>query len=182
MSNIFNTKSVLTLIRSDSPGCTKNLPDEMRIDCEKNSYYCKTCNSSNCNTRDYFDRCLTCDSSVNPDCLDNPRLIISHDCHNYDDECFTYIGKTAVTRGCLKEQNEQFQAECRENKRKCSIEPTPTRSDSNHNPINVDYCIECNSKTDLTCRTQAELYKDKICSDFESEVQEGCYSYQVSPS
>lgn len=168
------------MFTSIATGCTVNLPEKMKKHCEQNLGDCKTCSEPNCNSRLSFQKCLLCDSTKDQHCINNPELMETKVCKNYNDECFSSIGDRNFTRGCLKDQNYNFISNCRRNRNKCSICDTKTENACNDIQILMETCSECSSH-DYGCVHQPSTFKGKICSDFSRpSIREGCYISEVS--
>lgn len=169
-------------------GCTGNLPEEEKQKCGKNSDECKICRGDKCNSKPLFERCVNCDSKRHAGCADSTSELRTKICTDYDDQCFTRIGNFGVRRGCLNEQKYDFQNQCRNYKRKCFTCNAHNDSQDkdfvcNNQTIKMEYCAQCDSKNDENCRDNAELYTNKICSQFNSVGgigdREGCYMLEV---
>lgn len=158
-------------------GCANKIPESIVESCQKNDE-CKICSGSNCNTRQFFERCLRCKSENNPQCVINPQTIESYVCKNYTDHCYMEIGKFGVTRDCLSDKDTKF-AECQNEKDKCEVCTTQDGNACNNRVISMETCSECDSTKDEKCRDEPDLYRNKICSTISSTDREGCYLKKV---
>lgn len=163
-------------------GCANKIPVSIVKICGENNDECKICAGSNCNTRKFFERCLRCRSENDPQCVINPQLFESKVCKNYNDQCFTHIGKFGITRDCLSEKSEEFEMECKSTEAKCVLCTTSDGKACNNNLFTMETCVECDSakEKDQKCHNEPELYRNKICSNIDSTDQEGCYLEVVS--
>lgn len=156
-------------------GCVSNLEKDEAIECNKNTSECKICMGPNCNSKKYFESCLTCSSQDDPNCVINPVTIHSKMCKRYGDECYTFIGKVGVSRGCFHEMGDDFQKQCRNDKNKCEVCTSDVDSACNNKTIIMETCADCDTEKDERCRDHPELFFDKICSTMQSETREGCF-------
>lgn len=166
-------------LNANKIGCVADLIDPIRALCHENgkSDECRTCNSSNCNTKAMFAKCFHCDSALDPQCAINPQ---PHDfskvCNAYADECYTYISKFNVTRGCLAEQHPDFRNdECKNAQQKCAICSDTNGFGCNDRTIFMETCVHCNTANGENCFDDLHMFKGKICSDIDSTEKEGCY-------
>lgn len=147
---------------------------------------------SNCNSRTSFAKCLECQTSDDLECAINPQKVESKVCKNYNDQCFTYIGKTEIFRGCLMERNLNFLSNtslidhCRSNTHKCERCDTFDEHGCNNRTIPVETCVECDSEKDPRCREYPQDFKNKVCNSFKIHSSDsvshitGCYLSIVS--
>lgn len=157
-------------------GCISNLDNEDEInECQNNSNECKSCIGTNCNSRINFGKCLYCDSAANPNCAINTTSIDNKICKNYNDECFVFIDKTSIKRGCLQELDSEFQDQCISNETKCETCTSDDNSVCNTRLFVLERCVECDTETDEKCRDEPELYVNKICNTIEVTPRKGCY-------
>lgn len=167
-------------------GCTNQLPKPQKERCERNEDECKICTEDNCNKKSSFERCFHCNSTRDSTCLTALAPTKSKICKNYDDECYTRIGDFDIERGCLANQNIYLQNKCRSNKNKCSTCHTNQSLGCNDHKIEMEYCAHCNSEDSENCRDKPELYKNKVCSQFnflgETGPRQGCYMFEVCSS
>ncbi|XP_055309662.1 uncharacterized protein LOC129573299 [Sitodiplosis mosellana] len=160
-------------------GCLKNLPESTIEFCAKNSEECKVCHKSNCNSRLSFTKCLKCTTFDDRQCAINPELAPtkgwSRICENYDDQCFTYIERFGVSRGCKLEKEPPFIDNCQNDPNKCEICNTLHGFGCNDRIITMETCVECDSDTDMHCYERPHEFQDKVCSGLETEDRLGCY-------
>lgn len=165
-------------------GCTSELPKSQKNQCERNNNECKICTADKCNSKSMFEQCFHCDSTRDVSCADGPGELYSKICTAYDDQCYTHIDDFNITRGCLKELNYQIRSKCRNNnQRKCTTCKTEKGFGCNNKKIKMEFCAQCNSKNNESCRDNAELFQNKICSEFNifglTHHREGCYMHEV---
>lgn len=164
-------------------GCLADLVEPLKALCKKNSTSdeCRTCIGSDCNNRTTFARCLHCDSALDPECAINPAAsTFSKVCDAYDDDkCYTNISKFNVTRGCLMEQKTNFVKEVCTNPRKCAICQTDGLG-CNIQTFAMETCVDCDTNNGDNCYDDLDKFKGKVCSDFNSKEQKGCYLSIVS--
>lgn len=141
----------------------------------------KTCTGSKCNTASSHTNCLVCNSTEDVNCATNPSSLNGQTCKSYKDQCFTLISLDEVSRGCLNENDEQFQMNCKIDNEKCEICSSTDGTECNNKPVNVvDTCIHCDSNDDELCRTNPEQMNEKICDKFRPSGQKACYLRIVS--
>ncbi|XP_055308419.1 uncharacterized protein LOC129572481 [Sitodiplosis mosellana] len=160
-------------------GHVSQLTDEQYRQFEATGDEFRICKGAKCNSRPSLPRCLVCNSTEDPKCATNPSLLQSQVCPNYQNRCFTYIGKNNVIRGCLHDMdhNEDFQKKCESQPDKCAICPANDGGVCNNVKLNMETCIECQSSIDPRCRTHPDVMKETICDNFQNKrsVQIGCY-------
>lgn len=156
-------------------GCTDTIKDDLLQMCTENGNKCKTCTGSKCNSEPSFSMCLTCKSSFDCAVSTKGKLTKSTMCKAYGDECFTFIGKSGVERGCLATKPKDFITGCRNNPDKCDLCKTPKgRKECNSLTFDVEYCAECDPSVDM-CKKQPGFFRDTMCNGFSSNEKEGCY-------
>lgn len=162
-----------------------DLKDPIKELCQENSESdeCKTCDHSICNTKKAFARCLHCDSALDPQCAINPQASsFSKVCRQYKDECYTYISKFNVTRGCVSEQKPDFKNNECINLEKCSTCLDTNGFGCNNRTIVMETCVHCDTFDAENCLNNFDLFKGKVCSDIYSTDKLGCYLSIVSKS
>lgn len=177
-------------ILSPATGCTKTLLDSayshawlLRL-CEKDDDECKTCVGPNCNSAKSFASCLSCTTANNNwKCASDALNSKSKICKPYTDDCFTYIGRGNVSRGCMSDQSTEFKSTCEESPDKCAICRATGEGSCNNKTIFAERCIECDSKNGDQCKENPELYKGKICNKISTPTyscRSSCYLRLVS--
>lgn len=157
------------------PGCTDTIKEDLLRMCTDNGIKCKTCVGSKCNSEPAFSSCLTCKSSFDCAVSTKGKSTKATVCKAYADECFTFIGKRGVERGCLATKPKEFVEDCRKNPDKCNVCKTPSgRRECNSKIFDVEYCAECDSSVDM-CAKQPGFFRDTMCDGFLSNEKEGCY-------
>lgn len=157
-------------------GCLNNLPEEEFELCKKNGDECKVCAEINCNSKPSFVKCLSCHRSKDPQCAINPQDANRKICKSYNDQCFTYIQRFDITRGCVNEKGDSFIEQCNKDPNKCAICLSETEVNGcNNQVIKMETCLECDSDIDPRCRDDPEVFQDKICSHLIPANQAGCY-------
>lgn len=142
---------------------------------------CKVCKGSNCNNARRFVECANCTSSVECGALLTTRAARTKICPEYRDQCFTYIGKQGIERGCLSVKTEEFQEKCRGDEDKCDIcVDLVDRVECNRKPFHLEFCVDCDASKDMFCRERPSLFRNKICNSVKSDAREGCYLRMVS--
>lgn len=157
--------------------------DPIKDLCQDNrkSDECRTCIGSNCNKNPTFARCLHCDSALDPQCAINPHASsFSTVCTAYVDECYTFISKFNVSRGCVSEQKAHFKNEECKNLQKCTICSATGEFNCNNRTIVMETCIDCDTKKGENCLGDLNMFKGKVCSEIDSTDKEGCYLSRVS--
>lgn len=139
----------------------------------------KICQGSRCNYKQYFPKCLVCNSTKDFDCAENPNPSHSKGCSEYSNQCFTMVSGNDTVRGCLQDLDEHMQKQCTENQKYCKYYPTTDRVGLN-NVETVDVCVECDSSADGRCRLNPQHFEGKICDELPSINGKGCYLSIVS--
>lgn len=155
-------------------GCFNTLSKPMMALCKANGNECKTCRGENCNSESAFSKCIQCSSIYDSNCGENPMSTATVTCTEYNDECFTHIGKVELLRGCLNNQKPTFIEKVRRDPRKFSTCNTNDGTCNNH-PIKIEMCNECFTKNGDDCLNNPDLYKDRICNEMDSTEEQGCY-------
>lgn len=135
-------------------GCIAELNEEMKLNCKSDSDECKKCVGNECNSRLFFQKCITENSKS-----DDPK--ISKLCKRYSDECFIHVDNSSVVRkGCKSdvlespEKEIDLEADCR-NATKCEI--CSSKNDCNSRTVWNELCIDCRSKISGTCADPHKL-------------------------
>lgn len=154
------------------------LDGEQKHECQRDSINCKTCFGDNCNVKTAFSQCITCRSISDPNCIENYDKSSIKTCQTYDDECFVFVRKNSVKRGCLREMSPEFVSECQETymQAKCQICKNDDGSACNIHDL-TDTCIECDSSNNIRCRNDPASIIEKICSA-KANKSAGCYLHQ----
>lgn len=166
-------------------GCVKNLNEAEWKKCKENPDVCKTCFGENCNKRKSFEKCFLCSTADDPNCAWTPKGNETKICKDYHDECFTFIGQAAISRGCLNELSQDFKRICRSDVTKCNICSSRTSGYSNCNDVivNIEKCFECDSNNDgENCRQHPQSVTEKLCSRIDADgisKRAGCFLSMV---
>lgn len=64
-------------------GCVTELDTQIKEVCLREGPTCKKCMGDICNLKRDFQRCRTCDSSVNASCIDKPLTVDEEVCNSY---------------------------------------------------------------------------------------------------
>lgn len=161
-------------------GCVNNLSKNKLNEYQKRLDEFKICQGIECNSRTSFEKCLICNSANHPNCVNNTEYLTTKICKNYVNECFTLIGSKNISRGCLNDFDDEFQALCRNDASKCETCST-LKDDSGCNeiPFVLETCISCDSSKDNYCENHLEKAYDKICNRIQPPDQNGCYLKKV---
>lgn len=127
-----------------------------------------------------FSSCIKCDSLSDSNCTTKPENCNLSICSAYEDVCFTYIDQSGIRRGCLNDQSPEFSSKCKLNNEICKTCSTAEGVNCNNVTIEIESCVECDSRKQKYCHDQPHLYKSKVCNDLNSNGREGCYLEQVS--
>lgn len=158
----------------------QDLDEKMSELCHSESDSCKTCTGLNCNSKMSFAHCFQCTHATSSECGISPESLTSTLCKNYVDECFTFIDKIGVMKGCLSNASGAFITQCRSNEEKCETCSTNTGNYCNKRLIDKEEaCIECDSLTDERCIKQPQEIHVKICTKMKSSPPKGCYLSKV---
>ncbi|XP_037045353.1 prestalk protein-like [Bradysia coprophila] len=104
--------------------CYADLSSEEKIKCDTTSNpLCYKCTADRCNSFGRVDhKCLTCSTSTNANCLQNPKSLQTTRCTapiSDDAYCFVKSAGNVVTRGCLNTPHEI--ASCANDNQQCSF-------------------------------------------------------------
>lgn len=89
-------------------GCIADLTPFEQRDCLQDSDHCKTCKRKNCNTKEKFQECYSCNGRDDENCAKGGRLVKTETCQAYGSSCAIGIDKKGYThRRC---NNEIFDA------------------------------------------------------------------------
>lgn len=122
---------------------------------------CTTCSGrENCNidTVRKDENCITCNSALDRNCAQQPRLLGYQHCSvPSEGQCFTRIVGGATVRGCRGFLSEAASTQCRNNTvaSQCAITSGPG-SNNQILPMNRLRCFQCDSNVDETCIPKQE--------------------------
>lgn len=148
-------------------GCVRSLvAGEIQM-CRNEGQFCKTCNENNCNQKQDFQSCYTCNSEQDVNCIANavatfePKL-----CSKYTDTCKTFVIEGGRTeRGCTAEITalSTIFSEC-----------SGTTCNGAVYPINRKQCHQCTGP-DCSRQLFPEDLTLQYCNNY--STQDECYSY-----
>lgn len=78
-------------------GCVADLTEVEENDCLRNSDHCKICESKNCNTREKFQECHSCNGQNDEHCSRDGRLAKTEICKAYGSTCAIGIDEKGYT-------------------------------------------------------------------------------------
>lgn len=119
---------------------------------------CSTCDTNGCNNERYFLRkCIQCDSSQDPNCIDKPELTGLSNCaadNEVDNACFREekreVGvELTVRRDCVNALSTAEEAQCLLQTNNCKV----CFEDECNKKVNFQECYTCDSVTDRNCIT-----------------------------
>ncbi|KAJ6648787.1 hypothetical protein Bhyg_04018 [Pseudolycoriella hygida] len=158
-------------------GCLSDLiPYEVSM-CRQEGTFCKTCQGNDCNSQLRFQRCLSCDSMTNPDCLLPNENVPSALCRNYKDSCMTHFENNRVIRGCASQRSD-LQLSCLNNSSLCIT--CNSGANCNTDPVEEEFCITCDSENDVNCRTSPNITMIQQCGADVKLNKMGCYRFDDS--
>lgn len=146
-------------------GCINNdlHPGEIAM-CRQQGANCKTCYGNDCNTKLTFQRCRSCNSATNVDCIRSVGSVGEITCRDYMDTCYVHVRANITTRGCLAQPSTPtaVQTECR----RTNSDFCETCTDNNCNSllIDSDYCLTCDSQIDPNCRNTLNSTMRQQCN------------------
>lgn len=158
-------------------GCVADITPEEIAMCRRQGDECKTCIGNDCNQKAHFQRCKTCNSSEDVNCIRSVvNWIGSETCTNYADECFVHVQNNTILRGCLDENAHLAQACTDPN----VCETCDSRQDCNDKIVDGEFCITCNEETDsaVNCRSGVNFTLRQQCSL--SVTPLGCYHHELA--
>lgn len=161
-------------------GCVANLNEPNRAHCVENDDSCKICHGDGCNKMVFFSSCIKCDSLSDSNCTIKPENCNVSICSTYEDVCFTYIGTFGIRRGCLNDESPEFSCKCDLNNGICKTCSPSEGINCNNVTIEIESCVDCDSRKHEHCHDQPGLYNSKVCNDLNAKGREGCYLEQVS--
>lgn len=173
-------------------GCINNglHPGEVAM-CRQQGQFCKTCYGNDCNAKETFQRCRTCDSTSNVNCIRSGGSVDEMVCRNYLDTCYVHVRNDIVTRGCVTQPSTptEVQTECqRSGSDFCE---TCTGNNCNSLLIDGEFCLTCDSTVNPDCRdslnhtmrTQCNLGVRRLgCYRFDDGgdiIKRGCLSHLI---
>lgn len=155
-------------------GCIQNVPLSIASQCFNNSDTCKTCDTGeNCNSLIEFNECLSCNSTIDPHCVNDPGSSSSEICRDLNSKCATKIDKNGNTiRMCasnktLVQDAKKFEV--------CE------GAFCNHKlfPSERLQCYQCNGEDDCDLDSYQQSFKPEPCNIYAEYDQ--CFTY-VGPS
>lgn len=131
----------------------------------------------NCNSRESFLKCFSCNSNDDANCVSNPTSseIAVKVCNSYEDSCFSLIGAHNVSRGCLNELDWNLIVNYRSSPNRCDICTSYGEDICNDKKLKKFECVVCDSDTDEKCRNQPELFTPELCGLAGSDNGFGCF-------
>lgn len=146
------------------------------IECRNtNSLLCKICSGDYCNKKSTLDKCLTCQSESDPNCISNTTLVPLKICASYDNKCYTIVNDDkTVQRGCCDVTERNFMHKCEYDNSQCEICLNHVENACNNKKLS-DTCIMCDSNTNPMCRTNPEKINEIACSVKPLMDTHGCY-------
>lgn len=159
-------------------GCMADLSSDERSYCRnpRRQNDCKTCLGDDCNAKQTFQTCRTCNSIDDVNCVRSPHVTRAVLCQNYDDECFVHVKNSIVTRGCVQMHgNVEQKQDCAELPNDV-CETCAATGTCNQRLVDGEFCLTCDSETDPDCREQPDTQMHTQCPL--SPIQRGCYRLQ----
>lgn len=158
-------------------GCVSDLIPEERTYCRSQGQFCKTCEGNDCNSQLRYQRCLSCDSMTNPDCLLPNDNVPSSVCRNYIDTCTTHFENNRAIRGCSS-QRADLQLSCWNDSSLCNT--CNTGMDCNDDKIEEEFCVTCDSEIDANCNVSPNITMAQQCGTDVKLNKMGCYRFDDS--
>lgn len=159
-------------------GCVACLNEESRKHALEQANEWKYCFlSDNCNSKDAFVRCISCDSSIDgSNCISDPSQSKVKVCDEYVDVCYSFIDGNLISRGCISELPVEILEKCHLSPGKCETCTNDADVICNNETFSAATCIACDSDSDHRCRNQPELLEQKLCSLIDSPTDDlGCF-------
>lgn len=143
--------------------------------CRQQGQFCKTCYGNDCNAKETFQRCRSCNSANDVTCIRSGGSVGEITCRDYMDTCYSHVQNDIVTRGCLAQPSTPtaVQTECRRsNSEMCE---TCTQNNCNSLLIDGEFCLTCDSQIDPNCRDTLNHTMRTQCNL--AVTQRGCYRF-----
>lgn len=157
-------------------GCVADLvPDEI-VMCRRQGAECKTCLGNDCNVKPTFQRCRSCNSTQNVNCVRAGFSFATVACRLYDDTCYTHVdNNSVVTRGCLSDARLPVAViqSCQSNDDSC--ETCSNANGCNDEIVDGEFCLHCDSEIDPNCHLNANYTMRKQCPLSPNPM--GCYRF-----
>lgn len=158
-------------------GCLSDLiPEEVSM-CRQQGSFCKTCEGNDCNSQLQYQRCLSCDSMTNPDCLVPNDNVPSSVCRAYIDTCITHFENNRAIRGCSSNRGD-LQLSCGNDTSLCNT--CDTGFNCNNDNIEDEFCITCDSEIDAQCKNNPNIAMAQQCGADVKLNKMGCYLFDDS--
>lgn len=155
-------------------GCVSHLQLGERYKCESASEICKMCSGDTCNIKRSFERCKTCSSKNDVNCISKPWLSDDKTCPNYMDQCYVHVKDGIVKRNCIGDDFIKSVEQCA-NSSHCTH---CTGFNCNWNVILPEVCIVCDSNKNEACKTISNLEENHFTQECPISVQtQGCYHF-----
>lgn len=163
----------LQLEKSTKRGCVSELNKEDRIKCRTGDTTCKICNGEYCNKKRSFERCKSCISSDDEDCMDKPWISADRTCPNYLDSCYTHVQDGVVRRNCIGDGFINSTEQCN-NSEHCL--PCSDDYKCNGEQITPEICYSCDSHVNATCKNISWLDEKYYVQECPISIRkQGCY-------
>ena len=156
-------------------GCIVDLDEEKRKLCESDSETCKRCIGTECNSKPFFQKCLTTDR-------ENLNSTYTSMCKRYTDECFIHIQENNMRRGCMSDLIEtpiegvDLVEDCKNDE---ICETCSDRNNCNDREIEREDCLVCSWESGLNCKFYPELLEGEQCPLALKPI--GCYMWDNGP-
>lgn len=135
-------------------GCLKEMSAQFISACKGNEKNCNVCAGGGCNNRSVgIERCIECDSSVDPNCVNQLHLFGDGKVCNANDPmrwqgCYLSVKNGHVNRGCVSDIVDLAQKQtCLDGSDTCKV----CNGRNCNRKETYQSCYACNSRTDEQC-------------------------------
>lgn len=124
-------------------GCMSSMHKNELVQCRDGRGTCKACMGNNCNMRQRFQSCISCDSTKSVYCEKHVKTAIDITCPDYFGTCYTHVGNDKVVRrGCVGDTNMPTKETCEG----LDCEWCGDQNRCNKHELFQSICYECDSK------------------------------------
>lgn len=152
-------------------GCIQDLKPAVAKECRSNSDTCKMCTEKDCNSKQKFNECYSCNSRSDPFCARNVRLTNTEICKSYHSNCVTGIDRNGFIHRQCADKNTNYANQFPKQFELCEGD----KCNSKVYPPEVLQCIQCTGDDKKCDMMDNKLAVAEPCST--SSAYDQCFTY-----
>ncbi|XP_049279811.1 uncharacterized protein LOC125762096 isoform X2 [Anopheles funestus] len=159
-------------------GCTSD--QDYEVNCSSGSNSCVVCNSEPDQICNDIRKCVVCDTSKNPECLQDPFFV--QQCPETSDQCYRYLDvQQTLHLGCSSDEDYSINCQDTANCRTCSTDEC-NRDDK----FECYFCDDCPAVEDeLENKIECNVLEENRCyTGYDATTKQthrGCFSGSIPP-